>query len=150
MRILGAALLVFLLAMMQPASAIDPDERLSDPALQAVYERLTSEVRCLVCQNQTIGDSTAPLAADLRREIRGMLEAGRYEREIKTFLLDRYGDFVLYKPQFKPSTAALWLAPFFLLALGALALRRVIRRRSALPVPDDDEVLPATDEGDIR
>jgi len=123
----------------QPVLAIDADDPLSDPARQATYERLTEEVRCLVCQNQTIGDSTAPLAADLRREIRQLLEEGKSEEEIKVFLLDRYGDFVLYRPRFKASTAMLWLAPVLLLLAGALALWRVIRRRATLPVPPDED-----------
>jgi cytochrome c-type biogenesis protein CcmH len=122
--------------------AMDADSKLSDPVQQATYERLTHEVRCLVCQNQTIADSSAPLAADLRREIREMLEAGRSEAEVKTFLLDRYGDFVLYKPRFMMTTATLWLAPLLLLLAGGVALRRIIQRRAALPVPADEEEGP--------
>ena len=99
---------------------------------------LANELRCLVCQNQTIADSTAPLAIDLRREIRQMLEAGRSEEEIKTFLLDRYGDFVLYRPRWQANTALLWLAPVLLLLIGAGGLWRIIRRRAALPVPSED------------
>ncbi|TFG86072.1 MAG: cytochrome c-type biogenesis protein CcmH, partial [Chromatiales bacterium] len=112
---------------------------LADPAQQELYERLTDEVRCLVCQNQTIGDSSAPLAADLRREIRQMIDAGQSEAEIKTFLLVRYVDFVLYRPRFMPTTALLWLAPVLLLVIGGFGLRRIIQRRAALPVPIDDE-----------
>lgn len=149
-RALPLALLLALLLGAQPALAIDTDAKLADPVQQATYERLTSEVRCLVCQNQTIGDSSAPLAADLRREIRSMIEAGRSEEEIKVFLLERYGDFVLYKPRFKASTAALWLAPLLLLLAGSLGLGRIIRRRAALPVPSDDDDLanagPVDDE----
>ncbi len=120
------------------AWAIENDEALADPAQQAIYEQLTNEVRCLVCQNQTIADSTAPLAIDLRREIRQMLEAGRSEEEIKTFLLDRYGDFVLYRPRWQANTALLWLAPMLLLLIGGGGLWRIIRRRAALPVPPED------------
>lgn len=138
-RFSQAICLAGLLLSGQSGLAIDTDAKLTDPVQQATYERLTSEVRCLVCQNQTIGDSSAPLAADLRREIREMVEAGRSEEEIKVFLLERYGDFVLYKPRFKASTAALWLAPLFLLVAGGLGLGRIIRRRAALPVPADDE-----------
>lgn len=122
--------------------AMDPESKLPDPVQQEIYERLTHEVRCLVCQNQTIADSSAPLASDLRREIRQMLEAGRSEAEVKTFLLDRYGDFVLYKPRFMTTTALLWLAPLLLLLVGGFALRRVIQRRAALPVPADEEEGP--------
>lgn len=141
-----AALLVSLLLGALPAGAIDTDPKLADPVQQATYERLTSEVRCLVCQNQTIGDSSAPLAADLRREIRQLVESGRSEEEIKVFLLERYGDFVLYKPRFKASTAALWLAPVLLLLAGGLGLGRILRRRAALPVPADDEPDDGQDE----
>jgi cytochrome c-type biogenesis protein CcmH len=122
-----------------PAVAMDPDPPLPDAGQQAVYERLTREVRCLVCQNQTIADSTAPLAADLRREIRSLVAAGQSEAEIKTFLLDRYGDFVLYRPRLRPATIALWGAPVALLAVGGLGLWGTVRRRATLPVETDDE-----------
>ena len=134
---LAAGILAGLL--MGGAQAMDPDPALEDPVAQAIYERLTREVRCLVCQNQPISDSSAPLAADLRREIRSMLEAGSSEEEIKRFLLDRYGDFVLYRPRFTASTATLWLAPGLLLVLGGIAMARILRRRALLPVPTEEE-----------
>lgn len=126
---------------------MDTEPVLADPGQQRVYERLTHEVRCLVCQNQTIADSTAPLAADLRREIRGMVEEGHSEEQIRNFLLDRYGDFVLYRPRFNAATALLWLAPVLLLVLGAGALWRIVQRRATLPVPadDDDQTDPGSD-----
>ena len=124
--------------------AIDTEPPIEDPSRRAVYDELTHEVRCLVCQNQTIGDSTAPLAADLRREIRRMVLEGKSEDDIKTFLLERYGDFVLYKPRFQPTTALLWLAPIILLVIGAITLGMVIRRRASLPDDvDADENPPA-------
>lgn len=95
-----------------PLQGMDISPPLADPEQQAIYLRLTQEVRCLVCQNQTVGDSSAPLAADLRQAIRQMLADRHSEEEIKVFLLERYGDFVMYRPRFKASTAALWLAPF--------------------------------------
>lgn len=134
--------LLFLAAL--PARAIAPEEMLADPAQQATYEHLTNEVRCLVCQNQTIADSTAPLAVDLRREIRRMLEAGQSEEEIKTFLLDRYGDFVLYRPRWQTNTVFLWLAPVLLLLIGGAALWRIIQRRTNLPIPPDDGDPPSS------
>ena len=133
---------VALLLSLAVAQAMDADPKLADPVQQATYERLTREVRCLVCQNQTIADSTAPLAADLRREIRAQVAAGQTEEEIKIFLLARYGDFVLYRPRFKPSTAMLWLAPALLLLIGGFTLRRIILRRATLPVPDEHEEPP--------
>ena len=96
---------------------------------------LAEELRCLVCQNQTLAESNAPLAVDLRSQIREQLAKGASEGEVREFMVARYGDFVLYKPPFKPSTAALWLGPFVLLALGLWVLRRVAtRRRVAGPV----------------
>jgi cytochrome c-type biogenesis protein CcmH len=90
---------------------------------------LAHELRCLVCQNQTIADSNAPLALDLRNQIREQLAAGSSDREVIDYMVARYGDFVLYRPPFKATTLALWLGPFLLLALGAfLFWRRVARR----------------------
>lgn len=134
-----ARAIICLLACAVPAIAfgIDADERLADPEQAALYERLVDEVRCLVCQNQTIGDSSAPLAADLRREIREQVAAGRTEAEIKTFLTDRYGDFVLYRPRFAGPALILWLAPGILLAGGAWIFVRSLRRRAKLPVPEE-------------
>jgi cytochrome c-type biogenesis protein CcmH len=119
------------------AIAIDPTETLDDPEQQALYESITAEVRCLVCQNQTIADSTAPLAADLRREIRRLIEAGEGEPEIKDFLVERYGDFVLYRPRFASWNILLWLAPAILLGIGAVALARIVRKRATLPIDED-------------
>ena len=90
---------------------------------------LAEELRCLVCQNQTLADSHAELAVDLRRQIREQLKAGASEREVRDYMVQRYGDFVLYRPPFKATTLALWVGPFLLLALGAfLFWRRVARR----------------------
>jgi len=117
--------------------AIDPSEALENPEHQALYQQITAEVRCLVCQNQTIADSTAPLAADLRREIRRMIEAGENEAQIKEFLVDRYGGFVLYKPQFESWNILLWLAPLVLLIAGLVAVVRFTRKRADLPIDED-------------
>jgi cytochrome c-type biogenesis protein CcmH len=95
---------------------------------------LAHELRCLVCQNETLADSQAPLAADLRNQIREQLAAGRSEKEVVDFLVARYGDFVLYRPPLKASTVFLWTGPFLFLALGALlAVRFARRRRAAAP-----------------
>lgn len=137
-----------LLMLLLPAAwAIDPEPIIEDPARQELYEQLTHEVRCLVCQNQTVADSTAPLAADLRREIHALVVAGRSEDEIKTFLLDRYGDFVLYKPRFQGTTAVLWLAPLLLLLGGATVLALVVRRRATLPSDEDADENTSTAAG---
>jgi cytochrome c-type biogenesis protein CcmH len=124
---------------MSSAYSLDAREPLSDPKQQALYEQLTEEVRCLVCQNQTIGGSNAPLAADLRREIHEMVAAGQSEQEIKLFLTDRYGDFVLYKPRYGGPAALLWVAPGLLLIFGGFVMMRILRRRAAMPVNLDDE-----------
>jgi len=120
------------------AWAIDPEPALEDPALDAEYQSLIREVRCLVCQNQAIADSSAPLAADLRREIRRMFEEGSSRSEIEDFLIARYGDFVLYRPQLKPANWALWGTPLVLLLIGGAVFVRVLRSRMSQPMIEDD------------
>ena len=111
-----------------------------DPILDKRTAALADELRCLVCQNQTLAESNAPLAVDLRNQIREQLAKGASEGEVREFMVARYGDFVLYKPPFKASTAALWLGPFVLLALGLWVLRRVAtRRRPAGPALSEAE-----------
>lgn len=111
-----------------------------DPALEKRVTGLAHELRCLVCQNQTLADSNAPLAVDLRNQIREQLAQGASERDVIDFMVARYGDFVLYRPPLKATTLALWAGPFLLLALGAvLLLRRVARRREHEPQLSDTE-----------
>jgi cytochrome c-type biogenesis protein CcmH len=131
------AVLFLCLFITTPAWAIDPSDELSNPEQQALYEMITQEVRCLVCQNQTIANSTAPLAADLRREIRKKIEAGQDEEQIKDFLVERYGDFILYKPRFKSWNIVLWLGPGLFLVIGFIALARIVKQRSGLPINED-------------
>ena len=128
-----------LLALALPAFAIDTGEAFEDPEMQARYEALIDEVRCLVCQNQTIKDSNAFLAADLRREIRRLMEEGNSDAEIAEFLVARYGEFVLYRPRMRGHTLLLWLAPGVLLAVGVIVVVRVVRKRAGLPVDDEPE-----------
>jgi cytochrome c-type biogenesis protein CcmH len=109
-----------------------------NPVLDKRVAALADELRCLVCQNQTLAESNAPLAVDLRNQIREQLAKGASESEVRDFMVERYGDFVLYKPPFKASTAALWLGPFILLAIGVWVLRRLARRR--LPAPQLSDV----------
>ena len=125
--------------LINAAWGFDSDVAFDDPVQQARYERLNRELRCLQCQNQTIADSTAPLAADLRREVREMMKAGRTDAEIRQFMLERYGDFVLYRPRMNATNFLLWAAPALLLVLGALAAVRFIRRRTAEADVDDGE-----------
>ena len=96
------------------------------------FDQLTKELRCLVCQNQNLADSDAQLAHDLRREVHDLLLTGRNDEEIKQFLVDRYGDFVLYRPPVQTNTYLLWVAPLILLLAGAWILRASVRKRSAL------------------
>lgn len=126
-------MLVVMLAV-SPVAAIDTGKAFDDPVLQARYEKLISEVRCLKCQNQTIKDSNAFLAADLRREIRRMLEEGKSDQEIFDFLVARYGEFALYRPRMSGKTLILWLAPGLLLLGGAFVLVNILRRRMAMPI----------------
>ncbi len=100
-----------------------------DPALRERLKKLEEELRCLVCQNQTLADSSAPLAEDLRREVRELAAQGKNDEQIKEFLVQRYGDFVLYKPPVKETTWLLWFGPFILLAGGLATWYLVLRRR---------------------
>ncbi|MCH7822726.1 MAG: cytochrome c-type biogenesis protein CcmH [Proteobacteria bacterium] len=121
-----------------PAAAIDASKAFDDPELQARYDVIISEVRCLKCQNQTIKDSNAFLASDLRREIRRMLIEGQTDDEIFEFLVVRYGEFALYRPRMSGKTLFLWLAPFLFLFGGAIILWRVLHRRMVMPIDDED------------
>ncbi|MGI9223002.1 MAG: cytochrome c-type biogenesis protein [Woeseiaceae bacterium] len=132
MRITVWCLLVILGAPL--AFAIDADKAFDDPVLQERYEKIIDEVRCLKCQNQTIKDSNAFLAADLRREIRRMLDEGKSDQEIFDFLVTRYGEFALYRPRMSGKTLILWLAPGLLLLGGAFVLVNILRRRMAMPI----------------
>jgi cytochrome c-type biogenesis protein CcmH len=123
--------LVLSLAWTGCALAIDTQRAFDDPALQARYENITRELRCLVCQNETIADSNATLAGDLRREVREMIAAGKTDEQIRDFMIARYGDFVLYRPRMTRMNFLLWAAPVLLLVLGAFAVVRVVRRRAA-------------------
>lgn len=132
-----AAMLVVAGLFTESVWAIDRAAAFSDPAQQARYEHLANELRCLVCQNETIKDSNASLAADLRRELREQMQAGKSDEEILTFLTDRYGDFVRYRPPLTARTVLLWAAPLLLLLAGLASAAIVIVRRSRLPMTDD-------------
>jgi cytochrome c-type biogenesis protein CcmH len=126
-----AALLALGVALAGNALAIDTERDFQDPVLQARYEAITKELRCLVCQNETIADSNASLAVDLRREVHRMIAEGKTDDEIKEFMLARYGDFVLYKPRMTGKNFVLWAAPVLLLLFGVFAAMRFIRKRAA-------------------
>ena len=125
----AAAALLTTIAWSQSSEIARPD-----PAIESRLKAISEELRCLVCQNQTIADSHAPLAVDLRQQIRAMVGEGKTDAEIRAYMVERYGDFVLYKPPFQPNTILLWLGPAMLIAGGAIALIVTIRRRRGLPV----------------
>ncbi len=140
MKAVGAIVLALCAAL---AMAREAAPEAADPALEARMVRITSELRCLVCQNQTIADSNASLAVDLRRETRELLLKGKSDREIIDYMTARYGDFVLYRPPLKSTTFLLWFGPAAMLAAGAIVLLVVVRRRTKMAAeafePDDDE-----------
>jgi len=128
-RLLSIAVLLMLVA---PAFAVTPDEMLKDPALEARARHLSQELRCMVCQNQSIDDSEAPLAHDLRVLVRDRLKAGDSDRQVLDFLVARYGEFVLLKPRFEMRTLLLWGLPPLALVAGMAGLVVALRRRKAV------------------
>jgi cytochrome c-type biogenesis protein CcmH len=136
MRWAGA--IVLMLLVTGPAAAVQPDEMLKDPALEARARNLSEELRCMVCQNQSIDDSDAPLARDLRLLLRERLAAGDSDAEVVDFLVARYGEFILLKPRFNAHTLILWLVPPAVLVIGGVAAFGLYRRRSTRPVRELD------------
>ena len=134
MRRVLLALVLALLAL--PAGAVEPGEILKDPALEARARSIGQELRCVVCQNQSIDDSSAEVARDMRRAVRERLVAGDSDRQVFDFMVARYGDYVLLKPPFKAGTLLLWLGgPLVLLVASAAILLRATRRRAPAPLP---------------
>lgn len=125
-------LLVWVL-LISPAVALDPGEALSDAALEARARALSQELRCLVCQNQSIDDSDAPLARDLRQMVRARLVAGDSDDDIRAAVVDRYGEFALFRPRFGAHTAALWAMPLLILLLGGVLAWRLTRQKASTP-----------------
>ena len=125
--------------------AIDTDIAFEDPELQARYEAIIDEVRCVQCQNQTIKDSNALIAMDLRREIRRLMGEGMTDAEVYDFLVARYGEFVLYRPRMSGISLVLWIPPAVFLLFGAIVVVRVLRKRTSMPI-DMDEHLDSSQE----
>ncbi len=133
-----AALLAAPSLFAQPPSAgnVDGNGQLKNPVLQARFERIAKELRCLVCQNESIADSNVELASDLRRQVREMLVAGSSDEAIFKFMTDRYGEFVRFAPPLEAKTLLIWGAPFIALLLGFLIIFRVVRQRSRMPLDE--------------
>jgi cytochrome c-type biogenesis protein CcmH len=121
--------------------AVDVDA-LPTPELQARYDALTHELRCMQCQNQSIADSPVGLASDLRRDVREQILAGKSDQEIRDSMVARYGNVILFRPPFQASTAWVWVLPFLLLLVGAFVAVRIVRQRAALVASDDSIVEP--------
>jgi len=140
MKYFSLALLLMLFAVTGFAQKTTTQEPMvfANQLQQDRFDQLTQELRCLVCQNQNLADSDAPLAHDLRREVHEMLQTGQSNEQIKDFLVTRYGDFVLYRPPVQKNTYLLWLAPLALFLIGGLVLRSSINKRSALLNADKD------------
>ena len=126
---------LMLSAFVASAAALTPQDGTLTPEQDARYRVLIHELRCLVCQNQTIADSNADLAADLRRQVHERIAAGQTDDDIRRYVTDRYGDFVLYKPPFSARTATLWIGPFLLVLVGVMLVFRMLRRARAMTAP---------------
>jgi cytochrome c-type biogenesis protein CcmH len=144
---------IFLLVLSGMAYAGVEYRQFANPEQQAAYENLTSELRCLVCQNQTIADSNAELAADLRRQVYEMLQQGKSKQDIAQFMTDRYGDFVLYNPPLKLKTGVLWIGPVVFLLIGLIAVFLFARRKKTnatveINAEKQQKIRNLLDEGD--
>jgi len=144
-RFLSGLAAALFLSLSAPAFAVQPDEVLKDPAMEARAREISKELRCLVCQNQSIDDSNAPLARDLRVLVRERLVAGDDNTDVLGYITARYGDYVLLRPPFKASTYVLWIGPVIILLLGALGAALFLRGRNR-PVTAGDTEAPLTPE----
>ena len=149
-RIVAALVVAIGVAGLSPAYAVQPDEIMSDPAKETRARDLSRELRCMVCQNQSIDDSEAPLARDLRLLVRERIAAGDSDTQVIDFLVVRYGEFVLLKPRLKPHTLLLWLLPPLALAGGGFALWMHSRRRPRSAAAEDQSLVKLTFEEETR
>jgi cytochrome c-type biogenesis protein CcmH len=148
--ILAWVLAVAVMLGSSAAYAVQPDEIMSDPAKEARARDLSRELRCMVCQNQSIDDSEAPLARDLRLLVRERIAAGDSDAQVIDFLVARYGEFVLLKPRLEPHTLLLWLLPPLVLAGGGVALWMHSRRRARSAAAEDQDLFKLTAEEEAR
>jgi cytochrome c-type biogenesis protein CcmH len=130
-----------LLGVAIPSAAFDI-ESMPTPEMQRRYDGLTHELRCMQCQNQSIADSPVGLAEDLRRDVREQIIAGKTDAQIRDSMVARYGNIILFRPPFTPSTAWVWVLPFLLLLLGVFVAVRIVRKRTALVASDDSVIEP--------
>ncbi|HMA10759.1 MAG TPA: cytochrome c-type biogenesis protein [Steroidobacteraceae bacterium] len=137
---MGGAFAALLLATL-PAFAIDSAPPLPDPVQQARYQALIHELRCLKCQGETVADTQAMFGADIRRQVREMVQAGRSDTEVREYLVERYGEIILLRPRWSAGGAWLWIAPGLFLLGGAFVAWRIVRRRGQLLATDDSEVI---------
>lgn len=138
MNSLKVLALVFLVMLAPLASAKDAKSMAEDPEMEKRVNEISAELRCLVCQNQTIADSHAGLAIDLKNQVREMVKSGQSQKDIVDYMVKRYGDFVLYRPPVKPTTVLLWVGPFLLMLIGLTVLVINLRKRAALVKDDGD------------
>jgi cytochrome c-type biogenesis protein CcmH len=141
LKLLLAALAALSLSLSLPVHAKEAAPLAEDPVVEKRLIDISEELRCLVCQNESLAGSQADLAKDLREEVRGLIKEGKSDNEVKDFLVSRYGDFVLYRPQIKPTTYLLWAGPFLLLFIGLFSLFRFLKQRSkeVVDTPLSDE-----------
>jgi cytochrome c-type biogenesis protein CcmH len=130
-------LIVLAFAVVQTALAIDPTT-IPDPQLQARYQNLTHELRCMQCLNQSIADSPVELAGELRNEVREMIVAGKTDDQIRDYMVARYGEFILFRPRFSARNVWLWFGPAIMLVIGAAIAVRIIRQRTKLVAQDNE------------
>jgi cytochrome c-type biogenesis protein CcmH len=149
-RVLQLLFVALVMIAPVPSFAVQPDEMLADPAFEARARELSRELRCMVCQNQSIDDSEAPLARDLRLLVRERLKAGDSDAQVLDFLTARYGQFVLLRPRFGLDTALLWLAPAGVLLLGVCGLVVLLRRRGAEGIEKDQPGLSAAESDRLK
>jgi len=139
MTLLKVCIVLLCLFVFAPlAIAKEAEYMAADPEMEKTVNEISAELRCLVCQNQTISDSSAPLAVDLKNQVREMVESGQSQSEIIDYMVQRYGDFVRYRPPMKASTMLLWVGPFLLLLIGVVVLVVNLRKRTAMVKNDGD------------
>lgn len=133
----GMLVCMGILVICTTVQALDVNGQLENPLLQTRFEDITKQLRCLVCQNESIADSNVQLASDLRGEVREMLISGKSDAVIYKFMTDRYGEFVRFSPPLEPKTLLIWGAPFIMILVGGLIVFRIVRRRSQMALDDE-------------